>query len=125
VIVVSGLTPTDTTGWMWDLSVPGGGNHDFYIDLTDTAILVHNCPTTLGRGSTGRTVPDNLNEQLAMQEAQSNPAAGRVLTNIAMNDSRWPAADGWLKMQQNINGVIIHYVYNPGMDAVDDFKLAG
>jgi hypothetical protein len=29
---------------MWDLSVPGGGDHDFYIDVVRTAVLVHNCP---------------------------------------------------------------------------------
>jgi hypothetical protein len=27
---------------MWDLSVPGGGEHDFYIDTADTAVHVHN-----------------------------------------------------------------------------------
>ena len=40
-----------------------------------------------------------------------------------MSDSRWPAEEGWVKMQQNVKGVIIHYVYNPVMDAVDDFKF--
>jgi hypothetical protein len=72
---------------------------------------------------TGRTEAANLKEQLAMEEAQSSPAAGRVLTNITMNDSRWAADEGWVKMQQNVNGVIIHYVYNPLIDAVDDYKF--
>ncbi|HZR54613.1 MAG TPA: hypothetical protein VFB06_34570 [Streptosporangiaceae bacterium] len=108
---------------MWDLTVPGGDDHDFYVDTINTPVLVHNCPRNLGRGSTGRTDPTNLKEQIAMEEAQSNPAAGRVLTNITMNDSRWPASEGWVKMQQNVNGVIIHYVFNPLMDAVDDFKF--
>jgi filamentous hemagglutinin len=40
-----------------------------------------------------------------------------------MNDARWSAAEGWSKMQQNVNGVIIHYVSNPLMDAVDDFNF--
>ena len=128
VTVAGGSTPAVVTGWMWDLTVPGNNDHDFYIDTGTSAVLVHNednCPTNLGRGSTGRVDPADLNEQLAMEEAQSNPTVGRVLTQIAMNDSRWPAADGWLKMQQNINGVIIHYLYNPEMNAVDDFKFAG
>jgi hypothetical protein len=43
--VVSGRIPTDSTGWMWDLSVPGGNDHDFYIDTVAAAVLVHNCPT--------------------------------------------------------------------------------
>jgi hypothetical protein len=62
-------------------------------------------------GSTGRTEASNLTEQLAMQAAQADPAAGRVLP-ITMTDARWPASDGWVKMAQNISGVEIHYVYN-------------
>ena len=58
-------------------------------------------------GSTGRTVPGDLNEQLAMEEAVSNPAAG------------------WVKMSQNINGTEIHYVQNTITGAVDDFKFIG
>jgi len=29
-------------GWMWDRTVPGNNDHDFYIDTTTTDILVHN-----------------------------------------------------------------------------------
>jgi hypothetical protein len=118
---LGGHAPRHRSGWMWDLTIPG--NHDFYIATTAAPVLVHNCPTNLGRGSTGRTEPANLKEQLAMEEAQSNPTAGRVLTRITMSDSRWPAEEGWVKMQQNVRGVTIHYVYNPVMDAVDDFKF--
>jgi hypothetical protein len=28
---------------MWDLTVPGGNDHDFYIDTTIATVLVHNC----------------------------------------------------------------------------------
>jgi hypothetical protein len=28
---------------MWDLTVPGNNDHDFYIDVSATAVLVHNC----------------------------------------------------------------------------------
>jgi hypothetical protein len=38
-----GHDPAVTTGWMWDLNIPGGNDHDFYIHAADTAILVHNC----------------------------------------------------------------------------------
>jgi YD repeat-containing protein len=41
-IVLGGRTPDDTNGWMWDLTVTG--DHDFYIRVSATAILVHNCP---------------------------------------------------------------------------------
>ncbi len=76
----------------------------------------------LGPGSTGRAVPNNLQEQLALQQAMSNPTAGVELP-ILLGDSRWPAADGWVKMSQNVNGVEIHYVRNTSSGAVDDFKF--
>ena len=74
-------------------------------------------------GSTGRTVANSLNEKLAMEQAMSNPAAGKVLNNIKMNDPRWPASQGWVKMEQNINGTSVHYVRNTITGAVDDFKF--
>lgn len=43
VTVVGGYAPADPAGWMWDISVPGGGDHDFYIHAVNTAVLVHNC----------------------------------------------------------------------------------
>ncbi len=76
----------------------------------------------LGLGSTGRTTPANLTEQLAMQQVMSNHTAGRQLP-VPMTDPRWPASDGWVKMSQNVNGVEIHYVYNRISGTVDDFKF--
>ncbi|MPS79725.1 MAG: hypothetical protein E2591_16795 [Achromobacter sp.] len=73
-------------------------------------------------GSTDRSTPVNLNEKLAMEQAISNPAAGRPLP-VPMNDPRWPEANGWVKSAQNINGVEIHYVRNSITGAVDDFKF--
>ncbi|MFS0852975.1 RHS repeat-associated core domain-containing protein [Microbacterium sp. 179-I 3D4 NHS] len=79
-------------------------------------------PVPLGRGSTGRTVPTNLREDLAMREVMSAPG-GRHLANIKLNDPRWPGSEGWVKMQQIVNGVNIHYVRNTATGAVDDFKF--
>jgi len=28
---------------MWDLTVPGNNDHDFYINTITTDVLVHNC----------------------------------------------------------------------------------
>ncbi|HCU93519.1 MAG TPA: hypothetical protein DHU96_12635, partial [Actinobacteria bacterium] len=41
---LGGWIPEQRDGWMWDITVPGGGDHDFYIDVIHTAVLVHNCP---------------------------------------------------------------------------------
>jgi hypothetical protein len=51
-------------------------------------------------------------------------ASGQQIQNIKMNDPRWPASQGWVKMRQDINGVEIHYVRNTITGAVDDFKFA-
>ncbi len=73
--------------------------------------------------STGRTNPASLKEQLAMEQAKSNPAAGQPITRITMKDPDWPASQGWVKMRQNINNVEIHYVRNTNTGAVADFKF--
>lgn len=54
--------------------------------------------------------------------AVRNDPAGRQLP-IVLQDSRWPAADGWVKMQQIEGGVNIHYVYNTANGSYDDFKF--
>ena len=77
----------------------------------------------LGLGSTGRAVAVDLREQLAMEEVMADPAKGKVLTNVQMNDSRWPGSQGWVKMSQTVNGVEIHWVRNTITGAVDDFKF--
>ncbi|CAM2801158.1 hypothetical protein SAXI111661_02305 [Saccharomonospora xinjiangensis] len=107
------------------------GIHTYHVGYAQT--LVHNefgselpglpadAPKPLGLGSTGRTVPQNLAEQIAITEVRSAPG-GRVLTKVPMTDPRWPAEDGWGKMQHIVNGVNIHYVRNTATGAVDDFK---
>jgi hypothetical protein len=42
-VVVGGSTPAVHDGWMWDLTVPGNNDHDFYVAVATTAVLVHNC----------------------------------------------------------------------------------
>ncbi|MBB5632531.1 hypothetical protein BKA04_000754 [Cryobacterium mesophilum] len=53
--------------------------------------LPASAPKPLGLGSTGRTAPQNLTEQLAMTEVRSAPG-GRVLSKVTMTDPRWPAS---------------------------------
>jgi filamentous hemagglutinin len=79
-------------------------------------------PVSPSRGSTGRTTPRDLKEQLAMEQVKANPGAGKKLP-LQMNDPRWPASDGWVKMSQNVNGVEVHYVENTTTGQVDDFKF--
>lgn len=80
----------------------------------------------VSRGSTGRIEPANLTEKLAMEQVKSNPSAGKIL-EIQMNDPRWPASEGWVKMQQIVptsrGNINIHYVYNQTINIFDDFKF--
>jgi hypothetical protein len=50
-----GTVPAQREGWMWDLTVPGNNDHDFYVTVGTIAVLVHNCPDPLSES--GRT-PD-------------------------------------------------------------------
>jgi len=45
VTVVGGTTPAEHDGWMWDLTVPGNNDHDFYVQAGSASVLVHNCQT--------------------------------------------------------------------------------
>jgi len=51
---------------MWDLSVPGGNDHDFYIDTVVGSILVHNCPV-------GPKSPDEFLEPTNPAQNPPNP----------------------------------------------------
>jgi hypothetical protein len=87
----------------------------------------------LGRGSTaslarGTTLARNLRESLAVEQAMANPTAGRELA-LKMTDPRWPASEGWVKMQQVIQSggregaTNVHYLLNKVTGAIDDFKI--
>jgi len=81
----------------------------------------------LGLGSTGRSIPNSLQEQAAMLVTRADPQAGEILP-LVLTDSRWPATDGWQKMQTVFKtsegrNVVIHYVRNKVTGMVDDFKF--
>jgi hypothetical protein len=97
------------------------------------AVPANRPPQVLGRGSTAnlakdRTLPGNLREQLAVEQAMAEPEAGEVLP-LKMGDPRWPGSEGWVKMQQKImsgdkdGSIIVHYVRNTRTGEIDDFKI--
>lgn len=82
--------------------------------------------TNRGRSSGAVEVCD-LKEQLALEQAASNPTLGKELP-ISIGDPRWTAEEGWKKMQQvfvfyNGEKVTIHYVINEQWLLMDDFKI--
>jgi hypothetical protein len=114
--------------------------HTYYVIAGSTPVLVHNVGPGCGarfvvssdgeitdlrppsRGSTGRITPGGVNEQQALDLVTENPQYGNRLP-VDMTDPRWPAGDGWVKMEQTVNGVEIHYVYNTETGVADDFKF--
>lgn len=81
-------------------------------------------PSQAGRGKSrgGQHEPTNLREKLAMEEVMTNPAKGMSLEG-KNTDPRWPAEEGWEKWVQNVNGIEIHYQYNPITGEFDDVKI--
>jgi hypothetical protein len=85
----------------------------------------------VSRGSTadltkGTTIPRNLREKLAVEEARANPAIGKEL-GLEMTDPRWPKSEGWVKRhhqtQSGGNQIVVHYVHNKRTNFADDFKI--
>lgn len=54
-----------------------------------------------------------------MKEAKSNPFNNATYIKD-IKDPRW---DGWQKYAVNVNGVEIHFVYDPINKLFDDFKF--
>lgn len=69
---------------------------------------------------------EDLREQLAIEQAMGSAAQGSKLP-IRMTDPRWPASEGWVKMQQVIQPggepINVHYLLNEATGAIDDFKI--
>ncbi len=60
-----------------------------------------------------------------MKKVISDPLKDAKQLNITMNDPRWLASDGWVKMARNIGGIEIHFVYNTITGLFDDPKFVG
>ncbi|MBN1607546.1 MAG: hypothetical protein JW940_12995 [Polyangiaceae bacterium] len=95
--------------------------------------LVGRGPQAESAGSTaslakGTTLARSLRESLAIKQAMANPTAGQQV-RIVLKDGRWPASQGWVKMQQIVKSggregpINVHYVYNTVTGAADDFKI--
>jgi RHS repeat-associated protein len=102
----------------WDSGIDsvGGGSG---VSTAVAAVVVAGAGGALQSYSTGRTAPANLNEQLAMEQAQSNPGAGRQIMSQLSDPNLPPGSTKW---SQRINGVEIHYVRTPNGNFVD-FKF--
>ena len=98
--VVGGYVPRQHDGWMWDLTVPGNNDHDFYVDTSAANILVHNsCGSTDGvTDSSGYTwAVDNPDTSVlepgeAWDPSQGTPVIGRLPDTQQAKASGSPAS---------------------------------
>ena len=99
--VAGGYTPRTTTGWMWDLTVPGNNDHDFYVATIAAPVLVHNidcervAEQTLGpsKGSgvslaRGDSVSDD-EQQLINESGDANGCSTCDATKSGWKDGHW------------------------------------
>src|SRR5580692_3238477 len=83
-----GTTPKMHDGWMWDLTVPGNNDHDFYVVTPVADVLVHNAnlpcangatppdDTTLYRFGNGPETTEGLAQQAAKDADTPDVASG-------------------------------------------------
>jgi hypothetical protein len=81
-VVVGGSVPAVHDGWMWDLTVPGDNDHDFYVAVAATAVLVHNsdCPMPGAGGTqvTSRTLMQNSDFHIDVENPNPGGRAGQL-----------------------------------------------
>jgi hypothetical protein len=88
-----------------------------------------------------RTIPETLEEQLAIKELRHNPDPSKgkskgftILKKVTMSDAKnnWLAKDGWIKVSKEFNvrntkgemvKIKIHYLWNTILKIADDFKF--
>jgi RHS repeat-associated protein len=141
--VTGGHDPKVTVGWMWDLTIPGNDDHDFYVQTAATAVLVHN--TSCGPGDESAASGGegegfrNLeyeNKQTDLAEAReagvtpTEPGTDTFNDYVARspeNEVKWGVLpDGSLKVvPTEYNGTeIYHSVLNGDVSEADDRLLA-
>ncbi|WP_157940351.1 RHS repeat domain-containing protein [Escherichia albertii] len=77
--------------------------------------------------STGRTRPRNKNEEFALDHVMKHPENGMVIIKADQIGDPHFKGKGWSKVEQKINGVIVHYMAkfdkNGRMTHVTDYKI--
>jgi RHS repeat-associated protein len=85
--VVGGVAPASHDSWMWDLTIPGNNDHDFYVATGGgTAVLVHNCdPAPTARFSVNSNgVATDLDADMSRAGKPFTPAGKRAVIQANM-----------------------------------------
>jgi hypothetical protein len=67
--------PRQHNGWMWDLTIPGNNDHDFYIQAATTAVLVLNCGDGDPEYSTRAEMAGDLPRKYTQGQSTRDPAS--------------------------------------------------
>ena len=113
------------TGTNYAANAIGEQNYENIETAINLAVaVVVAIPQTTPYPSTGRSEPQNLNEQVGMNLAKANANAGAVIMK-SLKDPRMPGWLGWQKYQIKFSGtgVNIHYVGNKIIPIFFDFKF--
>ncbi len=83
------------------------------------------CPTGIGsqKVRTGRHEPAEGEEAAALADLLKNPLPGTRPGLELTRLGKTRPEPGWVKLREAIRGIKMHYVYNPEMNAVGDFKF--
>jgi hypothetical protein len=88
-VVVGGTVPANHDGWMWDLTVPGNGDHDFYVEPavvlpptragpTAAPVLVHNDSCPVFRGTTKGFEGSPGTQRVGVTPTSSDPGVATI-----------------------------------------------
>lgn len=88
-VVVGGSVPAVHEGWMWDLTVPGNGDHDFYVEPavvspptragpTAVPVLVHNDSCPVFRGTTKGFDGSPGTQRVGVTPTSSDPGVATI-----------------------------------------------
>jgi hypothetical protein len=94
VTVVGGTAPKVRDGWMWDLTVPGNDDHDFYVEAATAVVLVHNCVAPR-KGGGANDAPSWVSREAGSPQPGENAQqyATRIL-NDKYGEGNWPKGAG-------------------------------
>ncbi len=106
-------------------SVDDGGFKATFSQLKNELARIKN-PSLDKTFSTGRTIPNNLKEQIAMKTTWADPLTGATNLRDKLPLDRHPVyndINGWEKWQKIVDGVNIHFTRNKNTGEIVDFKF--
>ncbi len=103
-----GSTPKIHDGLMWDLTVPGNNDHDFYVAVDASAILVHNinCPSWMSQETAN-----------AIRNASNRNVANKIIGNAGRDAvaARYPGSQTEVQFETALGKRIVDVLTPEGV----------